>query len=111
LNPACGRIKEIINRQADIDRKGGRQMIIKFQSGKKWVVFGSIEQLEYQVLGNGPSGGQSGISVYEPSAESIRSAEKYVELIFSQGKGEGMIVHAYSPIYLMNDEGKTIEII
>jgi hypothetical protein len=86
-------------------------MIIKFQSKEKWVIFGNVEQVEFEKLGNDFNKGGTEISCYEPPAKSDRPAEEYNELIFSQGKGEGVIIHAYSPIYLMNDDGKTVEII
>jgi hypothetical protein len=86
-------------------------MIIKFQSKNRWVYFGDVDQCEHEVLGNaGCSAYDESVSVYQPPPGE-RPAERFVELVFSQGKPEGRIVYAYSPIYLMNNEGKTIDVI
>ena len=38
-----------------------RKMIIKFKSGKRWVVFGEIDHLEYEELSKEPGGADSTI--------------------------------------------------
>jgi hypothetical protein len=77
-------------------------------------MFGEIDHIEYEEIKGSdgePSGGSYGNTlVYEPpyGANGNRSIELS---FFTKNMTEATVVHAYSPIYIMNDQGRTIEIV
>lgn len=88
-------------------------MIIKFREKDSWVMFGDIDHIVYK-------------QVYIEDEECVRAEESplYYEAVtgdehahkmrldfFSKNMTEATIFFAYSPIYIMNDNGKTIETI
>lgn len=88
-------------------------MIIKFREKDSWVIFGEIDHIVYK-------------QVYSEDDEKVREGESplYYEAVtgdeqphkmrldfFTKNMTEATIVFAYSPIYIMNDNGKTIETI
>jgi hypothetical protein len=90
-------------------------MIIKFKSDDSWVFFGEIDHLEHSPI-NGEQcvvGVESPIICYGSSTDSKQKAalEQHELSFFTKNMTDATVIHAYSPIYLMNDNGKTIEII
>jgi hypothetical protein len=88
-------------------------MIIKFQDADKWVIFGEIDHIEHQFLEETPNVGvaiSSDVLIYSPANTPAKQKKVYMSF-FTKNMTEPTVVHAYSPIYLMNDNGKTIEII
>jgi hypothetical protein len=88
-------------------------MIIKFQEKDKWVVFGEIDHVEYEEIkgcGDAPEAVSSKVMVYDPP--SLPAIGKcWTVSFFSKNMTEATIIQAYSPIYLMNDQGRTVETI
>jgi hypothetical protein len=87
-------------------------MIIKFREKERWVVFGEIDHVEYEELGkpDGAVGVSSSIMCYEPP--DLPVIGKYHQVsFFTKNMAEATVVRAYSPIYLMNDQGRTVETI
>ena len=89
-------------------------MIIKFQEMNRWVVFGEVDHVEYEEI-KGNSDGQAVVAsrkvlTYGPSNSLV--VGNYNEIsFFTKNMNEATVVHAYSPIYLMNDQGRTIQTI
>lgn len=89
-------------------------MIIKFQENNRWIVFGEIDHIEYEEIKKGEEevqGCDKGSTlVYQPPYSSGES--RFMELaFFTKNMTEATVINAYSPIYLMNDQGRTVEII
>ncbi len=86
-------------------------MIIKFKERDSWVIFGEIDHLEYQELGKATNQAvDSSVLLYMPG--NYPAEGKYIGLsFFSKHMSKATVIHAFSPIYLMNDEGRTIETI
>ena len=89
-------------------------MIIKFQEKNRWVVFGEIDHVEYEEFKKSEEDGcdYGSTLVYEPPYTPRAAGNRSIELsFFTKNMSEATVVLAYSPIYLMNDQGRTIEII
>jgi hypothetical protein len=87
-------------------------MIIKFKEKDTWVIFSEIDHLEYSpITVSGNIGYGDGIICYEPSTSNKAADECFELSFFTKNMTEATVIHAYSPIYLMNDNGKTIETI
>lgn len=86
-------------------------MIIKFFEKDSTVIFGEVDHVEYSEIKNDQACGETkGILKYQPG--NTPAKEKYMSLsFFTKNMTEATRVECYSPIYLMNDNGKTIEII
>jgi hypothetical protein len=89
-------------------------MIIKFQEGDSWVLFGEIDHLEYSDIPHcEPHCGvtvSGKVILYDPP--NTPAVSKAVQVsFFTKNMNEATIIHAYSPIYIMNDQGRTVETI
>jgi hypothetical protein len=87
-------------------------MIIKFKSGDTWVVFGEVDHVEYSDNDYDPkkTAVRSDVIVYEPPDD--QAAVKWVGMgFFTKNMNAPTEVIACSPIYLMNDQGRTVETI
>jgi len=86
-------------------------MIIKFQERDNWVIFGEIDHVEYGELKDEENVAYPcGILHYEPP--NLPAIGKHWQLsFFTKNMSDATVIHAYSPIYLMNDNGRTVETI
>lgn len=86
-------------------------MIIKFFEKDSTVIFGEVDHVQYSEIKNDQSGGTvSGVIKYQQGDTPAK--ERYMALsFFTKNMAEATRIECYSPIYLMNDNGKTIEII
>lgn len=87
-------------------------MIIKFKSKNVWVVFGEIDHIEYQDTDFDPEKDavSKGVIVFDPSNDSAVINRVGVGF-FTKNMNEATEIIACSPIYLMNDQGRTVETI
>jgi hypothetical protein len=88
-------------------------MIIKFKSKDTWVVFGEVDHVEYRNMtakGEDPKkmGISSDVILYEP-ADDGAVVEWFGMGFFTKNMTESTEIIACAPIYLMNDQGKTVE--
>ena len=88
-------------------------MIIKFKSDKIWVVFGEVDHVEYNDIDFDPKkdAARSDVIVYEPPSGQAVTGKCVGLGFFTKNMSEATEVIAYSPIYLMNDHGQTVETI
>jgi hypothetical protein len=87
-------------------------MIIKFKSGDTWVVFGEVDHVEYRELDYFPDkmAVSSNVLVYDPPKD--QSAFNRIAMsFFTKNMNAATEAIACTPIYLMNDQGRTVEII
>jgi hypothetical protein len=87
-------------------------MIIKFKSGDTWVVFGEVDHVEYRESDYFPEkmAVSSDVLVYDPSKD--QPGFKRIEMsFFTKNMNAATEVIACTPIYLMNDQGRTVETI
>jgi hypothetical protein len=87
-------------------------MIIKFKSGDTWVVFGEVDHVEYRISDYDPKTSivRSEVLVYEPPCD--QPAFDWVAMgFFTKNMDAATEVIACTPIYLMNDQGRTVETI
>lgn len=87
-------------------------MIIKFKSGDTWVVFGEVDHVEYNDSDYDPmrSGVRSDVITYDPPNDQAKV--KWIWMgFFTKNMTAPTEVIACSPIYLMNDQGRTVETI
>lgn len=85
-------------------------MIIKFKSKDTWVIFGEIDHVEYSYMGQQDEVSPKAI-VFDPAEDQAEPAIRVGIGFFTKNMTEATQVVAFSPIYLMNDNGKTIETI
>jgi len=88
-------------------------MIIKFKSGSTWVVFGEVDHVEYNDIDYDPKkvGVRSEVIVYDPPDDQPVIGKAVGLGFFTKNMNASTEVIAYSPIYLMNDQGRTVETI
>ena len=86
-------------------------MIIKFKSGKRWVFFEGEDHLEYEELSKEPGGADSTILQFDPPESMPGGGPRMVVSFFTKNATERTVIFAHSPIYLMNDQGRTVETI
>jgi hypothetical protein len=67
-------------------------MIIKFKEKDKWVMFGEIDHIEYEEVK------YTDEPVYELS-------------FFTKNMNDATVIRCFNPIYIMNDQGRTVETI
>lgn len=90
-------------------------MIIKVRDGNNWVLFDEVDSLRYHVEGEGfvmtdATLNFLGEDSASPLPESLGSGGNRWSLLFmNKNMTEETHVLANSPIYLMNNDGKTIE--
>lgn len=88
-------------------------MIIKFKDHDTWVIFGEVDHISYRDVKGDPDkcGVDSSVLRYRPSDEEV-AIGKWVEIsFFTKNMNEQTTVIACAPIYLMNDQGRTVETI
>jgi len=84
-------------------------MIIKFLSGSTWVVFGEVDHIEYGEIE--PSEISPEAIVYDIPNNNLPSRKQVGIGFFTKNMNEATQVVAYPPIYIMNDQGRTVETI
>lgn len=88
-------------------------MIIKFRSNDSWVMFSEIDHLEHSEIFDGIPEAYDNLEsvlVYPIGTDAIQSKNHRIDF-FTKYMTAPTVIHAHSPIYLMNDNGKTIETI
>lgn len=83
-------------------------MIIKFFERDSTIIFGEIDHVEYGEFKEGELLSETNIIQYAPG---IEQGKRMGMKFFSKNMTAPTRVLCYSPIYLMNDNGKTIEVI
>jgi hypothetical protein len=84
-------------------------MIIKFQEKDKWVIFGEVDHIEFYPVPRSEETIASSVLCYDsPNDGEIHGL--YDVKFFYKNNGATRI-QAYSPIYIMNDQGRTVETI
>jgi hypothetical protein len=87
-------------------------MILKFQESDSWVIFGEIDHLTYrEIEGNIPKDPDGNCLSFDPALGAFKDARHMQVEFFTKNMTEATVMNAYSPIYLMNDRGQTVEII
>ena len=91
-------------------------MIIKFKDKDTWVVFGEVDHVEYRnMTAAGENPNQMGISSdvlqYRPSDDHPAVGDWIEMSFFTKNMTEATRVIACTPIYIMNDQGRTVETI
>jgi hypothetical protein len=86
-------------------------MIIKFKSEDTWVVFGEIDHVEYGDIDIEKDGVHPDAIVYDPPSDQEPVGKQVGIGFFTKNMNDATQVVAYSPIYLMNDQGRTVETI
>lgn len=91
-------------------------MILKFQERSRWIVFGEIDHVEYEEIkrseGEDQGCSKGNTLIYQPPYSSGAAASRFIEIaFFTKNMTEATVINAYSPIYLMNDQGRTVETI
>lgn len=83
-------------------------MILKFKSGDSWVMFSEIDHIEYR---RDPGAAiDADIICYTGPDDGVPHGLNELSF-FTKNMDEATVIHAYSPIYLMNDQGRTVETI
>jgi hypothetical protein len=88
-------------------------MIVKFKDYDTWVVFGEVDHVEYKDIDFDPErvGLSSDTCLYRPTNDQA-AIGKWVKIrLFTKFMNEATEIIACSPIYLMNDQGRTVETI
>ncbi len=90
-------------------------MIIKFKSKDTWVVFGEVDHVEYRNMtakGEDPKkmGIESDIILYDPPDDGV-TTEWFGIGFYTKNMDDSTQIIACAPIYLMNDQGRTVETI
>jgi hypothetical protein len=87
-------------------------MIIKFKSKDTWVIFGEVDHVEYNDIDHPKKEGiRSDIVVYDPPRDQA-TVGKWVGMgFFTKNMNEATEIIACTPIYIMNDQGRTVETI
>ena len=95
-------------------------MIVKLKSGSGWQMFDNLEDVNYRYLGDEVIGVRGDVRDFTgtvPNSEgncALALKENRVEL-WAHQKGrsplDALQIITYVPVYLLNDEGKTIEVI
>lgn len=88
-------------------------MIIKFQQGNNWVMFGEIDHLEYGVFpDNEGQSVESSRNILQYDPPELPTIGKHVWVsFFTKNMNDATLIYAYSPVYIMNDQGRTVETI
>ena len=86
-------------------------MIIKFKSQDTWVIFGEVDHVEYSDIDTERDAISSTAIVYDPPNGCVTVGKSVGIGFFTKNMNEATEVIAYTPIYLMNDQGRTVETI
>ena len=88
-------------------------MIIKFREKDSWVMFGEIDHIEYRDVDTSKEAMSDDAIIFEPPSNQVpltpNGRQQVAIGFFTKNMREATEILAYSPIYIMNDEGKTIE--
>ena len=88
-------------------------MIIKFKDCDTWVMFGEVDHITYKDIQDDPdkTAWPSDILRFRPSDEDA-AVGKWVKMSFlAKNMDRATEIVVCTPIYLMNDQGRTIETI
>jgi hypothetical protein len=85
-------------------------MIIKFRSKDTWVIFGEVDHIEYNEINPDKDKISNDAIIYDPPNDYPDSNRVGIGF-FTKNMNDATQVVAYSPIYLMNDQGRTVETI
>jgi len=88
-------------------------MLIKFKENDSWVIFGEIDHIIYEEANreNEDNSSEKDHPLFFRAATGDTDALKMKLDFFTKNMSEATVIFAYSPIYLMNDNGRTIETI
>ncbi len=87
-------------------------MIIKFKSNASWVIFGEVDHVEYREIKEDLDKMAMSSSVLKYAPPGDAAAGTWIGLsFFTKNMTEATEIIASTPIYLMNDEGRTVETI
>jgi hypothetical protein len=86
-------------------------MIIKFESRERWVVFGEVDHIEYEEIPSDSPMAVSADSLCYPPSDRMGGERCVLLSFFTKNMNAPTVAVAYSPIYLMNDQGRTVETI
>jgi hypothetical protein len=88
-------------------------MIIKFKSNDTWVVFGEVDHVEYRDINYDPrkEAIKSDVIVYDPPNDQAVVGKWIAMDFFTKNMNAATEIMACTPIYLMNDQGRTVETI
>ncbi len=85
-------------------------MIIKFRENDSWVIFGEIDHIVYkEAFTVDEEKGSDDKALFFLADKDDKEAHKMRVEFFTKNMTEATVIFAYSPIYLMNDEGRTVE--
>ena len=113
----------IHNRQADIDRKAGREMILKVGQNSGWAIFSDFDRVVFHnVEKEGIVTNENTFNFTLIQEEDQRNrevpaggAQGYGPIkeiwLYRGGYENARQIIAYSPVYLMNEQGRTVETI
>ncbi len=89
------------------------KMIIKFRSGGTWVIFGEIDHVEYRDYDGDPrkEGHDDDIIVFDPPNNQAAIGKWVGMSFFTKNMNASTEIIACTPVYIMNDQGRTIETI
>jgi hypothetical protein len=86
-------------------------MILKFKEEDKWIMFGEIDHIEYEPVKHVDEPvGEVGIC-YDPPNDDEAAHARYQVSFFTKNMNEATVIRCYNPIYIMNDNGRTVETI
>jgi len=87
-------------------------MIIKFKTGDVWALHDGIEHMLYGAVNEDDYTQDDIVARYAPpSGVDARPCDEVAFMMQIRGFGKLRVIHAYRPIYILNDGGKTIETI
>jgi hypothetical protein len=85
-------------------------MILKFQEKDRWVMFGEIDHIEYEPVKHVDDPVTEPNICYDaPNDEEIHA--RYQVSFFTKNMNEATIIRCWTPIYIMNDNGRTVQTI
>ena len=85
-------------------------MIIKFQEKDRWVMFGEVDHIEYEPVKHSEDPMTTTAICYE-SPNDERPHALYEVSFYTKNMNEATVIWAFNPIYIMNDQGRTVETI
>jgi hypothetical protein len=85
-------------------------MILKFQEKDRWVMFGEIDHIEYEPVKHVDEPvTEPGLCYDAPDDQEIHA--RYQVSFFTKNMNEATIIRCCTPIYIMNDNGRTVQTI
>lgn len=88
-------------------------MIIKFQVGDSWQLYDEVDSVRYGMItdDDGLKEGTIDFTKREPMRIGPTNSERALVAFINKNQTEETLILAYTPIYLMNNNGRTIETI